>query len=271
MSDSLLPLFRPEALNSVRPRTYGQVILIRPLSFAVLTSASLLTAAIVAGFLIWGTYTPRITLSGQLAPTAGVSILFPSQAGIIIRKEVEVGDSVQAGQRLYTLSVDKDDKSSQSQLVEVRASTNGTAVETFGKLGQYFAPTSPLLAILPDDATLEARLLAPTRSVGILRPGAPVTLRYDAYPYQRFGHHKGILTSISRSATTFVSPGTGQGSEREPMHLIKVALPSQALMAYGTPHKLMAGMTVQADLLQETRRLYELILDRHPTADATPR
>lgn len=60
----------------------------------------------------------------------------------------------------------------------------------------------PLLSLLPGQGTLQAHLLAPSRAVGFIEPGDKVMLRYQAYPYQKFGHHTGRVASISRSALT---------------------------------------------------------------------
>ena len=50
-------------------------------------------------------------------------------------------------------------------------------------------PTTPLLSILPAGSKLEAQLFTPSRSIGFVRVGQQVLLRYQAFPYQKFGHH----------------------------------------------------------------------------------
>ena len=55
-------------------------------------------------------------------------------------------------------------------------------------------------------------------------------------------------------------PGAdAQGSE--PLYLISVALESQSITAYGVDQPLQAGMLLEADVLQERRRLYEWVLE----------
>ncbi|ETX05794.1 MAG: hypothetical protein ETSY2_20905, partial [Candidatus Entotheonella gemina] len=62
----------------------------------------------------------------------------------------------------------------------------------------------PLLSIVPAGATLEAHLFSPSRAVGFVQAGQRVLLRYQAYPYQKFGHYEGRVVNIARSA---VNPG----------------------------------------------------------------
>jgi Cation efflux system protein CusB domain 1 len=47
---------------------------------------------------------------------------------------------------------------------------------------------------------MQAELLAPSTSIGFLRPGQRVLLRYSAFPYQKFGEYWGTVTEISRAA-----------------------------------------------------------------------
>jgi membrane fusion protein len=47
----------------------------------------------------------------------------------------------------------------------------------------------------------------------------------------------------------------------EPLYRITVNLAAQAVTAYGQPQMLQAGMSLDADILQERRRLYEWVLE----------
>lgn len=61
-----LPLFRPEAVLYQQQKSYGDIILIRPLSFTLLTWLAISIVAGVLVFLIFGHYTERIHLQGAL-------------------------------------------------------------------------------------------------------------------------------------------------------------------------------------------------------------
>ena len=55
--------------------------------------------------------------------------------------------------------------------------------------------------------------------------------------------------------------GTAAGASSEPVYRITVELARQTVTAYGEALPLQAGMTLEADIALERRRLYEWVLD----------
>jgi hypothetical protein len=105
-------------------------------------------------------------------------------------------------------------------------------------------------------AKLQAHLYAPDKAVGFIRRGDAVLLRYPAFPYQKFGHFHGTVAGVSKIAPT----GTHTDGA-VPGYRVTVELESQSVAAYGKPQPLQAGMLAEADVLQDTRRLYEWALE----------
>jgi membrane fusion protein len=134
------------------------------------------------------------------------------------------------------------------------APQSGVATAVTAQIGETVEAGETLAIILPEDGRLYAQLLAPSAAVGFLRAGDEVRLRYDAYPYQKFGHYRGTIRSISGAPRS-----AGQSSSA--FYVVVVELAEQTVHAYGTARSLRAGMSVEADVLQETRRLYEWILE----------
>ena len=62
-----LPLFRAEALAAQQQKFYGEILLIRPLSLALLGWLGTGISLLVLGFLLLGHYTEKITVSGVIA------------------------------------------------------------------------------------------------------------------------------------------------------------------------------------------------------------
>ncbi len=156
--------------------------------------------------------------------------------------------------------------------IVIPAPQNGTVTAIQAVLGASPGTAVPLLSIVPADTRLEAHLYSPSRAVGFVHPGQRVQLRYQAYPYQKFGHHEGVVTSVSRAA---VSPaelppqlaglggvtGLAAGAAAEPIYRITVTLARQTVTAYGNEAALQPGMMLDADVALERRRLYEWVLD----------
>ncbi|KAF1695720.1 HlyD family secretion protein [Pseudoxanthomonas koreensis] len=139
-------------------------------------------------------------------------------------------------------------------VLAVSAPVDGVVATQLVKPGQAVQAGQPLLSLLPGDGRLEAELLAPSRAIGFIAPGDRVLLRYQAYPYQKFGHHAGTVARISRSAL-------GGGEAGEPYYRVTVALAEQAVTAYGRPEPLRPGMLLDADILGEERRLIEWVFE----------
>jgi len=108
---------------------------------------------------------------------------------------------------------------------------------------------------------LEAHLYSPGNAVGFLRVGQPVRLRYDAYPHQKFGHHEGVIASISRAAISPKDLPPQIASHATPSYRVTVKLASQTVAAHGEPVPLEAGMLLEADVALEKRRLYEWVFE----------
>ncbi|UVE48743.1 HlyD family efflux transporter periplasmic adaptor subunit [Pseudomonas chlororaphis] len=409
-------MFRREALDARQTNGLGDIVLVRPISFTVLTCLATALAVSVAAFFFFGSYTKRSTISGQLVPVGGQVKVYVPQAGIVFEKFVHEGQRVKRGEPLLTISSERygsdaepvqagisrqlehrrdslrgelekvlrlqlDERDSlsnkvaslqrelailaqqadsqrrlvalssdatqryqglmdkgyisvdqlqqrqaellgqrqalqglereratlQQQLTErrnelagldarqanqqadiqrqlsaleqnlaeseakrtllVTAPETGIATAVLADIGQTVDSSRPLLSIVPADAPMQAELYAPSKSIGFIKPGDSVLIRYQAYPYQKFGQYRGQVRSISQTSvspaelTSMVGGVPGLGKDGEPLYRLQVSLDKQAVMAYGQSHPLQSGMLLDADVLQDTRRLYEWVLE----------
>ncbi|WP_054084937.1 MULTISPECIES: HlyD family secretion protein [Pseudomonas syringae group] len=162
----------------------------------------------------------------------------------------------------------------QDQLVEsetkreilITAPTAGEATALSVSNGSRVDSARPLLSIVPADAKLHAELYLPSRSVGFVRAGDTVMLRYQAYPYQRFGLQPGTVSSISRTAlpadeVMTLGNVSEQMREQGPFYRVTVALASQTIEGQGKRDRLRSGMQLDADIMQEKLPLYEWLLE----------
>lgn len=425
MSEHSRPLFRPAAVNARQTKWLGEIVLIRPLSFSIVTGFALLFAALVAAFAVFGTYTRRSTVSGQLIPDTGLIKVYVPQPGIVLEKHVVEGAPVRQGQVLYVLSserwsstrgetqaavskqaelrkrsledertktlplqqqegellarhisslrdevrnldaqigsqrlrarlgveaearyrnmlargamsrdelqrkqadmldqqsrlkdlerdriavkrdleskqdaldglalkqanlvaqIDRNITGAEQELTEseakrrlvITAPVDGTATTAIADVGQAVDVNRALVFIVPGGARLQAHLYVPSRAMGFIRTGDRVLIRYQAYPYQKFGHHQGTVAAVSKTALpaseltgagglatggNSAANGANPAAGGEPMYRVTVDLAAQAIPVYGKPQPLQAGMQLDADLLQDTRPLYEWVLD----------
>ena len=150
----------------------------------------------------------------------------------------------------------------------ITASETGIATAIAAEIGQAVDASIPLVSIMPRGAILQAHLYARSKAIGFVNVGDAVLLRYQAYPYQKFGHARGTVTSVARTALPSNEltgmrnlSGSGVVGNNEPLYQITVNLSTQTINVYGKHQSLQAGMLLEADVLQDTRRLYEWVLE----------
>lgn len=151
----------------------------------------------------------------------------------------------------------------------VRAPEAGMVAAVTAQVGQRALPTMAMASLIPGDARLQAQLYAPSSAVGFIRPDQAVRLRYQAFPYQKFGHHGGHVVQVSRTplqpselaGLSLRLPGAGSTAPTEPLYRITVALDAQAVQAYGQAQSLAPGMQLDADVLLDRRKLIEWIFE----------
>lgn len=104
-----MSLFRSEVFQAKQNRWTGQIVLVRPFSLLALTFFVAGLAAALIAFAVFGSYTNKTTVEGQLVPLGGVVRVYAPETGVITDKKVADGDFVQAGDVLFTLSTARND------------------------------------------------------------------------------------------------------------------------------------------------------------------
>lgn len=148
-----------------------------------------------------------------------------------------------------------------ARAVLLRAPAGGTVANVLVHPGQAVAAQQSLLSVLPSSSTLLAELWVPTDAVGFIAPNQRVVIRYHAYPYQKFGQHYGRVQSVSRSAVSAADVSQLLGHRvNDSRYRVQVALDSENVAAYGQSETLLPGMTLDADVILDRRRLIEWVI-----------
>jgi membrane fusion protein len=142
----------------------------------------------------------------------------------------------------------------------IRAPMAGVVTNVAVNQGQSIAADAQLATVLPKGSGMHVELLVPTRAIGFVKPGQEVVLRYEAFPHERFGQYRGVITDIGRNVWT-QGERIGPLSAKEPVYRVDVKLDRQAVEALGQEYALRPGMLVNADLLLERRTLLEWIFE----------
>ena len=142
----------------------------------------------------------------------------------------------------------------------VRAPQDGVVSGVIAQPGQTVTPGVALASLVPQDAKLQAHLYAPSSAVGFLKAEQSVLLRYDAFPYQKYGAQAGRIEQVSLaplSASELAGLALPSVTAREPMYRIAVTLSRQDIPAGADVRPLVPGMQLEADVPIERRRLVE--------------
>ncbi|EJI84485.1 HlyD family secretion protein [Alishewanella aestuarii B11] len=142
----------------------------------------------------------------------------------------------------------------------ITAPISGRVTNLVAEAGANVRAELPLLTIMPDNAELQAILLVPTRAYGFVMPGQRTRLRFDAFPYQRFGLYEG---EVIKTAQAIVLPGEVDMpvAVQEPVYRVQVALGQQEIRAYGNTVPLQSGMLLSADIVLEQRSLISWLFE----------
>ncbi|MFQ0997172.1 HlyD family secretion protein [Gilliamella sp. CG25] len=152
-------------------------------------------------------------------------------------------------------------------LMNIVAPKDGVISTIMISKGQSIGDDVIIATLLPENQNLEANLFIPSSAIGFLKVGLPVSIRYDAFPYQKFGQHNGIINEISNN-TLYLNELKSIGiysqkfnDEKDAFYRVKVKLDDQTMKAYGKNYPLKVGMTLESNIILEKRKIYEWIFE----------
>jgi membrane fusion protein len=150
--------------------------------------------------------------------------------------------------------------------IVIRAPGPGVVTAVLALPGQMVGSGAPMLTIVPQHASMQADLLAPSNAIGFIRPGERVLLRYSAFPYQKFGQYPGTVVSVSdaalspEEATQLLAGAPPLADQTGPYYRVIVAPTKPYVTVFGQHQPLPASMEVKAYVLLDRRPLYQWIL-----------
>lgn len=118
-------------------------------------------------------------------------------------------------------------------------------------LGEVAEPGKTLVTIVPDGESLVVEALVLNKDVGVLRPGAPVAIKLEAYPFTRFGTIEGVLEHVS--------PDSIVDERRGLVFPARVRLTGAPPRVNGREMRLSPGMAAVAEIVTGQRRVIEYL------------
>jgi hemolysin D len=147
-------------------------------------------------------------------------------------------------------------------------------------VGQVVTPAQSLVTIVPDGTPLIVEATVSNEDIGYLKVGQPVEVKVDTFPFQRYGSLRGTLISISpdaedkNAASRDTDTRAGAGSQqtdpsRDPannspnagyVYKVHIATEQPHFVVDGEARPVVSGMTVQADITTDRRRVIDFFL-----------
>jgi hemolysin D len=145
-------------------------------------------------------------------------------------------------------------------------------------IGEVVTPAQSLVTIVPDDTPLIVEASVSNEDIGYLKVGQPVEVKVDTFPFQKYGSLEGTLVSISPDAEEKSAAsrdmqtrsGVGAAAARQEtssesanagyVYKVLVRTKQSAFRIGGEQRAIQPGMTVQADIVTDRRRVIEFFL-----------
>jgi HlyD family secretion protein len=154
-----------------------------------------------------------------------------------------------AASRIQFENIDKDN------FLRILAPVDGVITEvTSTQPGDKIQANTPLGGIAPKNARPILKIEIAEQDRAFLREGLPVQLKFNAFPYQRYGIVGGTLQFISPA--TKPSPAT-----KQPVYEGRITLDRDHYTVGDTSYPLRYGMTAAAEIVVRKRRLIDMALD----------
>ncbi len=150
------------------------------------------------------------------------------------------------------------------KVMALTAPVDGSVAAVLAEPGQTINLSDTLMTLIPASAQLQVELYAPSKSVGFIKPRQRVGLRFDSFPYEKFGIQYGAIREVTRSSLSsadLMLRNSVSLTQNEGHYRVIVDLEKDTITAYGKQEPLRAGMTVAADVELDNRYLYEWLLE----------
>jgi HlyD family secretion protein len=143
----------------------------------------------------------------------------------------------------------------QDNFLQILAPVSGVVTDlTSTQPGDKVQANTPLGDIAPSHSRSVVKVEIAENDRAFLREGLPVKLKFNAFPYQRYGVIKGTLE--------YVSPATRPSLQsKQPVYEARVALERDDYQVADTKYPLRYGMTAAVEIVVRQRRLIDLALD----------
>lgn len=152
-------------------------------------------------------------------------------------------------------------------LVSLRAEADAIVLSVARvSVGSVLQTGAELITLVPSDAQLEVEAEVAGRDMGFVRLGQPVTIKFDALPFSRYGTAAGTVRALSPASFTNRTDPSASSLPRvgdtDPYYRIRVSIDHMNFHDVPSSFRLMSGMPVVADVKVGRRTVLDYLLVR---------
>jgi hemolysin D len=141
-----------------------------------------------------------------------------------------------------------------SALTELRAAVGGTVQQlAIHTTGGVVTPAQVLLVVVPDDAAVTAEVTIDNKDVGFIGPGQEVEIKFETFPFTRYGTVHATVATISADAVN--------DEKRGAIFPATLVLQQTSISVDGKTIKLAPGMNLTAEIKTGRRRVIEYLMN----------
>lgn len=126
--------------------------------------------------------------------------------------------------------------------------------------GERLHPNTFMMQINPLDHELKVRMYIPSNHSGFISTKQPVRLKFNAFPYQKFGMVSATFDEVSKNILLPEQVNEVPFALQGPVFIAEAKLLSQTLKANGKNIPLKEGMLFEAEIELAEMRLWEWLL-----------
>ncbi|WP_165188513.1 HlyD family type I secretion periplasmic adaptor subunit [Caulobacter soli] len=185
------------------------------------------------------------------AAQSGVAQQIAKLEGEFAREALDALTEAEATRRLRAEELKKAlEKSSQTVL---RASDDGVVQQLqVNTIGGVVKPADPLMVVVPRGEELVVEAMVLNRDAGFVRAGQKVEVKFEAYPFTRYGVVEGRLEQIGSDAV--------ENEKLGPVYPARVRLSQTWIAVDGRKVLLEPGLAATAEIKTGQRRIIEYLL-----------
>lgn len=119
-------------------------------------------------------------------------------------------------------------------------------------IGGIVTPAQELIALTPVETPMLIKAQVLNKDIGFIRVGMPVSIKVDTYDFQKYGILDGTVKSISQNSI--------EDEKLGPIYEIYIIPKKDTFIIDGNEKKISAGMTLNAEIEIEKRRIIEFFI-----------